>query len=115
MQREMNIKRNNAVLQAMGIIPCAQRLVVHTMKPRKAMRQAKSEAPCEASRISNRLAFRAKQPVGPDAASSTNTVLSTSLGKHRHSHAWWTVVQSAKLSNWQSLHEMCCGLDAPHE
>ena len=86
MQREMNIKRNNAVLQAMGIIPCAQELVVRTMKARKAMRQAKSEAPCEASRISNRLACRAKQLVSPDAAPSTDAVPSTSLGKHEHSH-----------------------------
>lgn len=86
MQREMNIKRNNAVLQAMGITPCAQELGVRTMKPRKASRQAKSEAPCEASRISNRLAFRAKQLVSPDAAPSTDAVPSTSLGKHEHSH-----------------------------
>ena len=98
MQRERNIERNNAVLQAMGIIPCAQELVARTRVPRKAKRQAKSEAPCEPSRISNRLAYRAKQPVGPDTAPSTDAIPSTSSGKHKHTRAWWMVVHSAKLS-----------------
>ena len=63
LQRERNIQRNNAVLEAMGIIVCAQQLVAsHPRKARRVSVAAQPTLPCEPSRSSHRLAFKATDP-----------------------------------------------------
>ena len=79
LQRERTIQRNNAVLQAMGIVVCAQELLAS--RPKKACntsRAAKPVAACEPRRASHRLAYKAQDPQAKGLDRSTDAEVQAS-------------------------------------
>lgn len=82
LQRERTIQRNNAVLQAMGVVVCAQELLAsQPRKARKTSRAAKPVAACEPRRASHRLAYKAQdsQAEGLDCDADAEVQASSSM------------------------------------